>query len=90
MKEGDPDEVLAGLQSRADFTGLVAPVVVACSGGPDSLALLAIACEAGLEPIAVHVDHRLRLQSAGFRTLCFDRLFRRGAGIVRRRFGLIE
>jgi tRNA(Ile)-lysidine synthase len=35
-------------------------VVVACSGGPDSLALLALAVAAGLEPIAVHVDHGLR------------------------------
>lgn len=47
-----------------DFAGLAAPVVVACSGGPDSLALLVLAAEAGLEPIAVHVDHGLREQSA--------------------------
>lgn len=39
---------------------VVAPVVVGCSGGPDSLALLALAVHAGLEPIAVHVDHGLR------------------------------
>jgi tRNA(Ile)-lysidine synthase len=38
----------------------VAPVVVACSGGPDSLALLALAAEAGLDPVAVHVDHGAR------------------------------
>ena len=36
------------------------PVVVACSGGADSLALLALAVEADLEPVAVHVDHGLR------------------------------
>src|SRR5258705_6987360 len=36
------------------------PVVVACSGGPDSVALLAITADAGLGPIAVHVDHGLR------------------------------
>jgi tRNA(Ile)-lysidine synthase len=36
------------------------PVVVACSGGPDSVALLAITADAGLDPIAVHVDHGLR------------------------------
>ncbi len=36
------------------------PVVVACSGGPDSLALLAVAHDAALDPVAVHVDHRLR------------------------------
>ena len=47
-----------------DLDGLVAPVVVACSGGADSLALLVLAAEAGLEPVAVHVDHGLRPESA--------------------------
>ncbi len=42
---------------------VAAPVVVACSGGPDSLALLALAATAGLEPTAVHVDHGLRADS---------------------------
>jgi tRNA(Ile)-lysidine synthase len=41
-----------------------APVAVACSGGPDSLALLALAAEAGLAPVAVHVDHGARAGSA--------------------------
>ncbi len=36
------------------------PVVVGCSGGPDSLALLALAVDAALEPVAVHIDHGLR------------------------------
>jgi tRNA(Ile)-lysidine synthase len=44
---------------------VTAPVVVGCSGGADSLALLALAVDAGLEPIAVHVDHGLRSDSAG-------------------------
>ena len=48
----------------AGFAGLGPPVVVACSGGPDSLALLALAAEAGLEPVAVHVDHGARPGSA--------------------------
>ena len=39
---------------------LDAPVVVACSGGPDSLGLLVLAARAALDPIAVHVDHGLR------------------------------
>lgn len=39
---------------------VTAPVVVACSGGADSLALLALAVDAGLTPVAVHVDHGLR------------------------------
>src|SRR5262245_65628620 len=42
---------------------VVPPVVVGCSGGADSLALLALAVESGLEPIAVHVDHGLRAGS---------------------------
>ena len=33
---------------------------MACSGGPDSLALLALAAQAGLDPMAVHVDHGAR------------------------------
>ena len=40
--------------------GLSAPVAVGCSGGADSLALLVFAADAGLEPVAVHVDHGLR------------------------------
>jgi tRNA(Ile)-lysidine synthase len=48
----------------ADLGGLVAPVLVACSGGPDSLALLILAADAGLDPVAVHVDHGLRPGSA--------------------------
>ena len=39
-------------------------MVVACSGGPDSVALLALAAEARLRPIAVHVDHGAREGSA--------------------------
>jgi tRNA(Ile)-lysidine synthase len=38
--------------------------VVACSGGSDSVALLALAAHAGLEPVAVHVDHGARAGSA--------------------------
>ena len=49
---------------RSLFAGLDPPVVVACSGGPDSVALLALAAQAGLEPVAVHVDHGARAGSA--------------------------
>ena len=49
---------------KPDFDGLRAPVVVACSGGADSLGLLVLAAEAGLAPIAVHVDHGLRPDSS--------------------------
>ena len=40
-------------------------VIVACSGGADSLALLALALAAGLEVVAAYVDHGLRPTSAG-------------------------
>ena len=49
---------------RAQFAsavdGIAAPVAVGCSGGADSVALLALAVDAGLAPTAVHVDHGLR------------------------------
>jgi tRNA(Ile)-lysidine synthase len=51
-------------EATADFGGLSAPVVVACSGGADSVALLVLAAESGLAPVAVHVDHGLRSDSA--------------------------
>lgn len=41
-----------------------APVVVACSGGADSLALLALTRGAGVDAVAVHIDHGLRAGSA--------------------------
>jgi tRNA(Ile)-lysidine synthase len=53
---------------RASFASathqLAPPVVVACSGGADSVTLLALATDARLAPIAVHVDHGLRHDSA--------------------------
>jgi tRNA(Ile)-lysidine synthase len=50
---------LAGaLLDRCDFPS--APAVLAVSGGADSLALLVLAARAGLEVLAVHVDHGLR------------------------------
>jgi tRNA(Ile)-lysidine synthase len=59
-------QVLAAWRARLrDVDDVIAPVVVACSGGPDSTALLALAVDAGLDPVAVHVDHGLRPESAG-------------------------
>jgi tRNA(Ile)-lysidine synthase len=43
---------------------LAAPVVVGCSGGADSVALLALSADAAFAPVAVHVDHGLRPDSA--------------------------
>jgi tRNA(Ile)-lysidine synthase len=60
---------VAGLSIDVDsidfgVLGVDAPVVVGCSGGADSVALLALAANASLAPIAVHVDHGLRVDSA--------------------------
>jgi tRNA(Ile)-lysidine synthase len=59
-----PDRLSLPYPLEELFAGLTAPVVVACSGGPDSLALLALAAKAGLNPVAVHVDHGARPGSA--------------------------
>ncbi|MFP5323043.1 MAG: tRNA lysidine(34) synthetase TilS [Acidimicrobiia bacterium] len=50
---------LAAARDRCAFPA-EGPVTCAVSGGADSLALLALAADAGLAPTAVHVDHRLR------------------------------
>ena len=62
----DPDDVLAPFRARfaRAVDDIVAPVVVGCSGGADSTALLALTVDARLAPIAVHVDHGLRPDSA--------------------------
>ena len=49
---------------RCRFPPPGSAVTCAVSGGPDSLALLVLAVEAGLDPTAVHVDHGLREGSA--------------------------
>jgi tRNA(Ile)-lysidine synthase len=54
------DDLLRRCTFPAPGTGLVCAV----SGGPDSLALLVLACAAGAEVTAVHVDHGLRAESA--------------------------
>jgi tRNA(Ile)-lysidine synthase len=57
--------LLADLRARlVGLDAVAGPVVVACSGGPDSLSLLAVIHDAALDPVAVHVDHGLRPGSA--------------------------
>ena len=51
--------------ARCTFPAAGTEVVAAVSGGADSLAMLALAVEAGLAVTAVHVDHGLRPGSAG-------------------------
>lgn len=48
------------LLGRCDFAAAGSTATCAVSGGPDSLALLVLAVEAGLDVTAVHVDHGLR------------------------------
>ena len=58
---------VVGLAARNGADGgsvPVGPVAVGLSGGADSLTALVVAIVAGLEPVAVHVDHGLRASSA--------------------------
>lgn len=64
---------------------VTAPVVVGCSGGADSLALLALAVDRGLGPIAVHVDHGLRPGSDREAGVVADAAARLGARCETRR-----
>lgn len=55
--------MLSDLLARCDF-GAPRAVRCGCSGGADSVALVALAVAAGLDATAVHVDHGLRPGSA--------------------------
>jgi len=52
------------LLARCAFPSAGTPLVCGVSGGPDSLALLALAVAAGCRVTAVHVDHGIRSGSA--------------------------
>src|SRR5687768_10005978 len=54
----------ADLLARCTFPPGPTTVTCAVSGGPDSLALLVLAVEAGCDVTAVHIDHGLRPGSA--------------------------
>ncbi|WP_193227592.1 tRNA lysidine(34) synthetase TilS [Aureimonas psammosilenae] len=63
--------LLVSLRPLAPEQGIIRPVLLAVSGGPDSLALLVLAAEnidrlrlAGFRPVVATVDHRLRPESA--------------------------
>ena len=49
-----------GLLARCTFPPAGTPVRCGLSGGPDSVALVALAMAAGCDVVAVHVDHGLR------------------------------
>jgi tRNA(Ile)-lysidine synthase len=67
------------------LSGVERPVVVACSGGTDSLALLALAAAAGLDPVAVHVDHGARTGSAAEAEVVAGFALKLGTGFVAER-----
>jgi tRNA(Ile)-lysidine synthase len=56
--------LIAALLQRCTFPAPGTDVACAVSGGPDSLALLLLAVEAGCAVTAIHVDHGLRAGSA--------------------------
>lgn len=56
--------MISDLLARCTFPPAGTAVDCAVSGGPDSLALLVLACEAGCSVTAWHVDHGLRPGSA--------------------------
>jgi len=61
----DLGEILGPWLARFTVPDEMRRVIVGCSGGADSLALLALAAAAGRDVTAVHVDHGLRVGSAG-------------------------
>lgn len=74
-----PADPVAGLLPRCTFAESGTPVTCAVSGGPDSLALLALAVAAGLRVTAVHVDHGLREGSGAEADLVAEAAERLGA-----------
>jgi len=52
--------LLAELAEATGAAAVARPVIVGCSGGADSLALLALSCAAEVPVVAVYVDHGLR------------------------------
>ncbi|HXQ74875.1 MAG TPA: tRNA lysidine(34) synthetase TilS [Acidimicrobiales bacterium] len=67
------------LLGRCTFPAPGTAVVCAVSGGPDSLALLVLACAAGMAVTAVHVDHGLRAGSDAEAEVVADAARRFGA-----------
>lgn len=76
---------MAELLARCDLPAPGAAVDVAVSGGPDSLALLALASAAGCAVTAHHVDHGLRPGSAAEADVVATAAARFGAAFVAHR-----
>jgi tRNA(Ile)-lysidine synthase len=74
-------ERAAPLLARCRFPEAGTSVTCAVSGGPDSLALLALAVAAGCEATALHVDHQLRPGSAADADVVAEVAAALGAGL---------
>ncbi|HTL87430.1 MAG TPA: tRNA lysidine(34) synthetase TilS [Acidimicrobiia bacterium] len=79
MSDSLRDRLLTRLVGLDDLSRN-ARVVVACSGGADSLALLALACARGHDVAAVYVDHGLRPSTHHEAMLVEQASARAGAG----------
>jgi tRNA(Ile)-lysidine synthase len=63
VSAANPSSIGRGGAGNLAFPPPGTPLVCAVSGGPDSLAMLVLAVEAGCDVTAVHVDHALRPES---------------------------
>jgi tRNA(Ile)-lysidine synthase len=68
-----------------DLHDIPTPVAVACSGGLDSVALLHAVCAAGLQPIALHIDHGIHSDSAAWAVQVQSTAAQFGAGFASER-----
>jgi tRNA(Ile)-lysidine synthase len=80
--------LLGHLLPRCQFPEKGVEVACAISGGPDSLALLALAVVAGVQVTAIHVDHGLRSESASEAALVEKAARYFGAAFVSRRVAI--
>ncbi|MCY3910394.1 MAG: tRNA lysidine(34) synthetase TilS [bacterium] len=77
--------MISDLLERCTFPPAGTAVDCAVSGGPDSLALLVLACEASCRATAWHVDHGLREGSAAEADVVAEAAARWGAAFEARR-----
>ncbi len=78
-EESSVDALIASVLKRCPLLRSGDTVTVAVSGGPDSMALLALAAAAGCHVTVVHVDHGLRAGSVQEATLVAHAAQRFGA-----------
>jgi tRNA(Ile)-lysidine synthase len=77
--------LVVDLLPRCTFPPPGAALACAVSGGPDSMALLALAVAWGCDVTAIHVDHGLRAGSAAEAEVVAEAALRLGARVVRQK-----